>query len=365
MVSVFLISCSQKDKDTTALLEKYDNIIQYADGVAVKCFEGASYIQIKNPWNNNEILSDFVLCPDSVNVPEILKNKTVIRTPVKSLVTLSSTQWSPLIPLNSIDLVKGVSESSYITDSIMIQRLEREETIEVATESGFNVEKMIQLSPDLILYSPYPAGIPDDLKKVGAVLFPWPDYFESHPLGRAEWLRVLGFLAGKQNQADEWFKQIVKRYDSLKKITENVETRPSVFSDKAFNGQWFVPGGKSYIAKFFEDSGADYVWKDNSSKASFAVDAEVVILKAQNAEFWRIAHSAPNEYSYSDLLRENELHASFRAFKEKKVLFCNISKTRYFEKAQYEPDVMLADFIFCFHPELLPDYQPVYYKLLK
>lgn len=364
---LFFVACGQeeKSKDTSVLFDEYENIIQYADGVVVKQFDGITLVQIKNPWNENEILSDFVLCPDSVDVPQTLQNKTIIQTPVKSLITLSSTQWSPLIPLNSIDLVKGVSEGNFITDTIMKQRIASGKTIEVATESAFNVEKMIQLSSDLILYSPYPGGIPEDLKRVGAVLFPWSDYFESHPLGRAEWLRILGLLIGKQKQADEWFSDIENRYDSLKMLTEIVEVKPIVFSDKAFNGQWYVPGGKSYIAKLFEDSGADYVWKDNQSKASFPVDAEAIVYKAQDAEFWRIAANASKDYSYQDLLKENELHASFRAFKEKKVLFCNISETGYFEKAQYEPDVMLADFLFCFHSELLPDYQPVYYKLLK
>ena len=30
-----------------------------------------------------------------------------------------------------------------------------------------------------------------------------------------------------------------------------------------------------------------------------------------------------------------------------------------------EPDLVLSDFIKIFHPQLLPDYQPKYYELLK
>ena len=37
----------------------------------------------------------------------------------------------------------------------------------------------------------------------------------------------------------------------------------------------------------------------------------------------------------------------------------------YYENMPMEPDLLLSDFIKVFHPELLPDYQPTYYHLLK
>jgi iron complex transport system substrate-binding protein len=59
----------------------------------------------------------------------------------------------------------------------------------------------------------------------------------------------------------------------------------------------------------------------------------------------------------------NEL---FRAFREKKVIYCNMKQTPYYELAPVAPDLILADFIAIFHPELMPkDYQPTFYRLLK
>ena len=37
----------------------------------------------------------------------------------------------------------------------------------------------------------------------------------------------------------------------------------------------------------------------------------------------------------------------------------------YYENMPKEPELLLADFIKVFHPELLPDYVPVYYHQLK
>ena len=53
------------------------------------------------------------------------------------------------------------------------------------------------------------------------------------------------------------------------------------------------------------------------------------------------------------------------AYKKRRVIFCNFAKTPYRELAGVQPQLLLADFVKAFHPELLPTYEPKYYKLLK
>ena len=56
----------------------------------------------------------------------------------------------------------------------------------------------------------------------------------------------------------------------------------------------------------------------------------------------------------------------FKAYKEKKVIYCNMKQQAYYEISPVQPDVLLKDFVAIFHPELVePDYQPTYYRLLK
>ena len=55
----------------------------------------------------------------------------------------------------------------------------------------------------------------------------------------------------------------------------------------------------------------------------------------------------------------------FRAFKEKKVIYCNLEWIPLYENLPLSPDVLLSDMIKAFHPELLPDYHPVFYSLLE
>ena len=61
----------------------------------------------------------------------------------------------------------------------------------------------------------------------------------------------------------------------------------------------------------------------------------------------------------------NPQYADFQAFKEKKVIYCNLEWIPLYENLPLSPDVLLSDMIKAFHPELLPDYHPVFYSLLE
>ena len=124
-------------------------------------------------------------------------------------------------------------------------------------------------------------------------------------------------------------------------------------------------GGKSFLANLFRDAGAEYFLKDDNRYGGFYVDFETVYASGAETEFWRIANSYPGTFSYEALRDEDTRYADFRAFKEKKVIYCNLRKTPFYENTPVEPDVVLADLIKIFHPDLLPDHTPVYYKILE
>lgn len=344
-----------------------DNLMEYTSYIDVTNYKSGYYVNVSCPWNDKS-LGEFYLYPYTLELPNELENKIVIRTPVKSVIAYSSTQWSVFLELDEIERVKGILESNY-TDNVVIKRLLAEKKIEdVGIETSLKTEIAINLHPDVILYTPYSTVPKTEIGDLtGAVMFPFADYLENHPLGRAEWLKLIGYLTCREKDTDRWFNDIVTRYESLKNICQNVENRPTVFSDLPFEGQWYLPGGASYIAQIFHDAGADYIWKDNNSTASLPVDAETVLSKARDADFWRIMNSTNTKYSYERLAVENELYTYFKAYKNRNILVCDIRESGYFEKSEYEPDILLKDFVYAFHPEMLEneDYIPKYFYRLK
>ena len=81
--------------------------------------------------------------------------------------------------------------------------------------------------------------------------------------------------------------------------------------------------------------------------------------------YWRIVNSYPGTFSYEALKEQDPRYADFRAFREKGIIYCNMKDTPFYESMPTEPEVVLADLLHIFHPDLLPDHTPVYYARLK
>lgn len=356
---------SSKGENTGENINDTLNIVSFAQNFKIYPLETGYRLVIT--YSSTE--SEYYLFNDTATIPGHLANKTIIRTPVKSAVAFSSTQWSVFQKLGEIDRVKGILESNYTKNEEILALVAEGRITDVGMSTNVNAEKLINIHPDLILYTPYPGIDFSHLGELsGATMLSFPDYLESHPLGRAEWMKVVGLLCGKEKETKEWFDNVARRYETLSERCSSAEIKPTVFSDLPFENQWYVPGGKSYIAKIFADAGGDYVWKDNESAGSLHIDAESVLLKAQQADFWRVINSYDTPFTYERLEKENELYPLFKAFEKRQLLVCDVRECGYFEKSQYEPDVLLADFIYHFHPELLTDewenYTPTYFKLL-
>lgn len=367
IVLVLFAACAPKAKENAGQSHG-DNLMRYARNISVFEKDYGYRAEVRCPWDTTLLLGTFAFVKDTTKAVDQDVNG-ILSLPVRSVISFSATQWSVFLRLGEIDRVKGILEGRFVVDSTMRSLLAHEKVYDIGTEAAADIERMIQLKPDALLYSPYFDGNQGGLNVTGAVLFPFADYMENTPLGRAEWIRVIGIMAGCEDKANAWFDDIERRYNALSGRCANVEHRPTVFSDLAFNGQWYVAGGRSYIAKLFADAGADYIWKDNPSTASVPMDAESILAKAQKADFWRVINSATTPMTYATLAKENPVYPLFDAYKKRRIIVCDIMQTGYFEQSQCEPDLLLADFIHFFHPEVLTGewagYQPRYYHLME
>lgn len=286
-----------------------------------------------------------------------------IPVPCKRIVCLSSTQLTYFFALKDIDPIVGTNSAQHLFNKDLKARIEAGTVKRVGRSGHFNTELIESLNPDMIFVSPFKSGGYDVLKGIGIPLVPMGAYDEETPLGRAEWVKMIAAFIGKQDQADSIYNHIEMRYDSLKSLTAGVKHRPTVFSGKLVRGNWYTPGGASFYAHYFKDAGADYVVK-NDKKAIYPEDFETVYARSAHADFWRLLVSEPAGFTKKALKAEDVRYADFDAFKNNKILMCNIRVTPYYEENAMKPDVILADYIHFFHPELLPGYVPDSYKPL-
>lgn len=351
------------ESDEIVVADSMDPV--YAKGFRVVWQNGQRFIQIMNPWDDLSVLQELAIQEKDSISREQNNIKQLIKLPLESIVALSATQWAAFEKMDALDRITGITESDFVQSPAMQKRLKQGKTTDVGRHALLKPELILQLMPELIIYAPEKTGIPAVLSKTGLPLLAWPDYFETDPLGRAEWIKLVGILVQKEEEARALFGAIEEAYRNYRELTLTLDSRPTIFADKAFNEQWYIPGGSSYMARLFKDAGAQYIWADKASAASIPMDTESIAARALHADFWRIAHAAPEEYNREILWKENALYAHFNAFKHNRIIFCNTAKTAYFEKGPFEPHIVLADLIHFLHPALLPDHKPVYHKILQ
>ena len=301
---------------------------------------------------------------DNATVPD---GYTKIHIPIKSTICMTALQLSNFTILDAHDVVKGLTGTKNLFDKDIMARVKDGRIVKIGTEGNIDTEMVLAANPDVIFISPFERGGYDAIKETGITLVPHLGYKELDPLGQAEWIKFVGMFIGKEKEACEAFAGIESRYNSLKLKVEGLklEKLPTITSGEMHYGNWHAVGGKNYLAQIFRDAGSDYVIHDEET-AGEDMEFEKMYELAANADYWRILNSYPGEFSYDALKSSEPRNELFKAFKERKVIYCNMKQTPYYEISPVEPDVLLKDFVAILHPELVEaDYQPKYYYLLK
>ncbi len=332
--------------------------VKYATGFTVRDSAGIHLVDVGKNDHFALVSADDVAVPDGY---------TKIRVPIKNTICMTALQLSNFTILDAHDVVKGLTGTKNLFNKDILARVKDGRIVKIGMEGNFDTEMVLAANPDVIFISPFKRGGYEPIKETGITLVPHLGYKELDPLGQAEWIKFVGMFIGKERQAQEVFDGIEQRYNDLKDKVKNskFEVLPTVFSGEMHHGNWHAVGGKNYLAQIFRDAGSDYVIKDDE-EAGENLEFEKMYALAANADYWRILNSFPEEFSYDALKASEARNELFKAYKEKKVIYCNMKQQPYYEISPVQPDVLLKDFVAIFHPELVEkDYQPTFYYLLK
>ena len=361
-------SCSIKSPPEDETVSRVNDVSEinpnHARGFKVFKNEHYQVLEIYLPWDSLNAVQRFYLVKDNSESISVPNNGIVLHVPLNNMACFSATHLSFANALGLIDKINGVASADFVVSKKFQHLVESGQIKEVGIGGHFKLEELIQLNPEIIMVSPQKGQSFDPLINAGLNIVMNCDYLEPSPLGRAEWIKMMGLLFGKEREAIQIFDSISSEYETLKNLTKNVGTRPVVLSGKQYSGFWSLPGGKSYIAQFIADAGGKYLYDDNPETGSKTLEFESVYEKGIEADFWRFLIYSPDAFSYDMLVQEDERYADFLSVTNKKVFVCNSLKTPYFQKGLLEPQIILADYIKILHPELLPQHQNVYYHLL-
>ena len=362
VAAALLVACDGKHTQSqkAAGLASEDSIVamtvKYATGFTVRDSADVRLVDVGRKDHFALVRQEATVVPDGY---------TKVLVPIRSTICMTALQLSNFTVLDAHDVVRGITGTKNLFNEDILQRVKDGRVIKIGMEGEFDTELVLAANPDVIFISPSKRGGYDAIKETGITLVPHLGYKELDPLGQAEWVKFVGMFIGKEREANKVFVGIEKRYNELKAEARKVEKRPTVTSGEMHYGTWHAVGGKNYLAQIFRDAGAEYVINDEETSGE-NLEFEKMYALAANADYWRILNSYPDEFSYEALKASEPRNELFKAFKEKKVIYCNMKKQAYYEIFPVEPDVVLKDFVAIFHPELVEkDYQPKYYRLLE
>ncbi|HLT64884.1 MAG TPA: ABC transporter substrate-binding protein [Flavobacterium sp.] len=368
VISCFLMSCKTENKEVINTFSG-NELITHSKGLRIKDCKDFYLLEVVTPWPDAKKGFQYVLSRDIKTVPDSLKKLPIIQIPVKRIIPTSTTHISSIASLNNIQSIIAFPHLQYVSSSEVRKRIKSGEIVEVADKNDVNFEMAIDLAPDAIIAHSMQPNNPkyDQLQNAGISVIYNGDWVEETPLGKAEWIKFFGVLFDEYEQADAIFQNIVKEYNATKALVSHIDVMPKVISGSLYEDVWYAPKGDSWMAQFIKDAKGDYVWKNSSGKGSLHLSFEQAFEVGEAADVW----IGPGQFAtFIDLEKANRHYAQFKSFKEKKVYSYSTKKGPgggiiFYEDAPNRPDLILKDLVYILHPQLLPDYQPVFIEALK
>lgn len=344
--------------------------VKYARGFSVQYYEGFKVISVRALSDSLPLLAQYVILPAGKKAPVDFQDAVLIDTPVSKVVCISTNHIAGLEALGLLSAVCAVSNPEFIYSSTVQQKIKRGE-IQSIGNNELNYEKLSAIHPDFVFTSgSWDGGDKMKLKldalHVKSVLNL--DYMEQDPLARAEWIKFIAAFFDKEYEADSLFKTVENEYTTLKKRVASIQQRPDVFCNLPFKDIWYMPCGNNYMTRLISDAGGNFLWKefDATNGLNLSLDYEAVYNKASKADFWLNPGIAK---SLADIEAADIKNKKFSAFSNAAIYNNNARLSSaggfdFWESGAVYPNLVLADLIAIFHPEILPHHKFRYYRKL-
>ncbi|MBP1625687.1 MAG: periplasmic binding protein [Holophagaceae bacterium] len=377
-VSNVLHGFREKPGSASSIRQTGRATIRHAKRFTLEYRDDCKIIRVNQPWRGAKETFLYQLVPRGSHPQTVEPGALLVETPIRSIVLLTTSSLPSFVTLGRVEVVQGVAGTAHVTTPAFTDRIRSGQVQEVSNgASGMNkvldYDRLFTLNPDLILTSGTGDASLDRHQKLGEAGFRvalCADYMENEPLGRAEWIKFVAAFLDRDAEAEAHFEKLEARYMAQKTLTQQAFRRPTVLCEMDYRGSWYAPGGGSYLAAFFRDAGATYLLGDDPNPGSRPLKIEMVLDRARDADFWMLHMTGSSLHTLQEMKDTDPRYTLFKAFREGKVFTTGARRgprggSDYWENGTANPDLVLADLIAIFHPELLPNHALYWHAWLK
>jgi len=316
--------------------------MQYARYFSMTDSAGFRKITVEKPFPGGK--------PQTYYIKKGQTSGDTLAVPVRRYAATSVTYLEMLKNLGVLDGLKGFAGLQYVSDPEIIRRAENGKIRELGPGDLSSPETLLALKPEVIFV--FSTGNDGKnftfLRRYGITPVYVSEWMETHPLGRAEWIKFFGAFFDKDSRADSIFAIIESRYtharDSIKQLHHR--KKPRVFQGALFGDKWYVPGGESWAARLIRDAGGEYLIKDRRTDSRIISHEDALLLLSQ-ADIWI---NTGMQTSLDELKKAFPAAEKLPVFRSGRIYSPYIKlnekgKNVFFERSVLRPDRVLRDLI--------------------
>ena len=266
----------------------------------------------------------YILIPEGGEVPAgTPEEMVIIEKPVDRIYLAASSAMALFNAMDALDTIvfSGTKADGWYIDAAK-EAMDSGKITFAGKYSAPDYEMLLDEGCDLAIESTMITHSPDVKEKIeelGIPVFVDHSSYESHPLGRVEWIRLYGVLTGHEEEADAFFNEQAKVIEEMEGIEDTGKTVAFFFVNST--GQVVVRAGDDYIPHMIDIAGGEYIFPDlineENEMASMKISMEEFYAGAVDADY--LIYNASIESpltSLDQIYDKSEVFKEFKAVKE-------------------------------------------------
>lgn len=333
----------ERNTDISAELEYEDSMeLLYAEKFSVDYYTGGFSLVTVNGSER------YLVVPEGKESPgDLAEDITVLYQPLDRIYLVASAVMDMFISMDSLDVIRFTgtkAESWYLEEAR--EAVETGDILYAGNYSAPDYEQILAEGCDLAIENTmvyHTPEVKDQLEKFGIPVMVDYSSYETEPLGRTEWVKLYGLLAGREEEAAEAF---AGQQEAFASIGDAEDTGKTVaFFYITSSGEVNVRKASDYLPKMIELAGGHYVFsdlgaEDDTASSTVSLQMEEFYAAAREADYLIYNSTIDGELSSAEeLFGKSELLENFKAVREGNV-YCT---TRDLYQSSMELGTMIAD----------------------
>ena len=291
--------------------------LHYADQFSVDYYDGGyKLISIKDGGS-------YLVVPEGSEPPSGLSEEIVVlRQPLDHVYLVATSAMDFICGIESLDKIalSGTEASGWYIKEAR-EAMEAGDIAYAGKYSAPDYERILAAGCDLAVESTmiyHSPEVKEQMETLGIPVLVERSSYESHPLGRMEWIRLYGALFNKEELAEE---QFLKQEALLKEAMAGESTgKTAAFFYVSSGGYVNVRKSGDYVAKMIGLAGGTYVPEtpggEENALSTMNMEMEAFYAAAREADYILYNSTIDGELeTMEQLLEKNSLLSDFKAVK--------------------------------------------------